>query len=256
MTASAVTWSSDGPILHLELNRPPANALGPVIIEGLHAALDAAERQAPKVIIVSSALDGFFAAGADIKHMTSVDAQSFRSYGDALRAGLQRLASQPALSVAAIEGMALGGGLELAMACTLRVAGRTARLGLPEVKLGLIPGAGGTQRLPRLLGRGAALDLMLTGRQIEAAEALRIGLIDRLVEPGTAAAAAAALAVELCQASAPAQQAVLRTVDAAADLPLQDGLRYEVDQIQQLFEDGEAAEGLRAFIEKRRPKFA
>jgi enoyl-CoA hydratase len=256
MTASAVTWSSDGPILHLELNRPPANALGPVIIEGLHAALDAAERQAPKVIIVSSALDGFFSAGADIKHMTSVDAQSFRSYGDALRAGLQRLASQPALSVAAIEGMALGGGLELAMACTLRVAGRTARLGLPEVKLGLIPGAGGTQRLPRLLGRGAALDLMLTGRQIEAAEALRIGLIDRLVEPGTAAAAAAALAVELCQASAPAQQAVLRTVDAAADLPLQDGLRYEVDQIQQLFEDGEAAEGLRAFIEKRRPKFA
>jgi enoyl-CoA hydratase len=256
MTASAVTWSSDGPILHLELNRPPANALGPVIIEGLHAALDAAERQAPKVIIVSSALDGFFAAGADIKHMTSVDAQSFRSYGDALRAGLQRLASQPALSVAAIEGMALGGGLELAMACTLRVAGRTARLGLPEVKLGLIPGAGGTQRLPRLLGRGAALDLMLTGRQIEAAEALRIGLIDRLVEPGTAAAAAQALAVELCQASAPAQQAVLRTVDAAADLPLQDGLRYEVDQIQQLFEDGEAAEGLRAFIEKRRPKFA
>ncbi|MDT5312286.1 MAG: hypothetical protein QOE74_1306 [Mycobacterium sp.] len=256
MTASAVTWSSDGPILHLELNRPPANALGPVIIEGLHAALDAAERQAPKVIIVSSALDGFFAAGADIKHMTSVDAQSFRSYGDALRAGLQRLASQPALSVAAIEGMALGGGLELAMACTLRVAGRTARLGLPEVKLGLIPGAGGTQRLPRLLGRGAALDLMLTGRQIEAAEALRIGLIDRLVEPGTTAAAAQALAVELCQASAPAQQAVLRTVDAAADLPLQDGLRYEVDQIQQLFEDGEAAEGLRAFIEKRRPKFA
>jgi enoyl-CoA hydratase/carnithine racemase len=256
MTASAVTWSSDGPILHLELNRPPANALGPVIIEGLHAALDAAERQAPKVIIVSSALDGFFAAGADIKHMTSVDAQSFRSYGDALRAGLQRLASQPALSVAAIEGMALGGGLELAMACTLRVAGRTARLGLPEVKLGLIPGAGGTQRLPRLLGRGAALDLMLTGRQIEAAEALRIGLIDRLVEPGTAAAAAQALAVELCQASAPAQQAVLRTVDAAADLPLQDVLRYEVDQIQQLFEDGEAAEGLRAFIEKRRPKFA
>ncbi|MDT5079618.1 MAG: hypothetical protein QOJ80_4255 [Mycobacterium sp.] len=258
MTTSgrAVTWSADGPVLHIVLDRPPANALGPVIIDGLHAALDAAEKMAPKVVIVSSALAGFFAAGADIKHMTTVDAESFRAYGDALRAGVERLAAQPALTIAAIEGLALGGGLELAMACTMRVAGSGARLGLPEVKLGLIPGAGGTQRLPRLVGRGAALDLMLTGRQIDAADALRIGLVERVVDAGTAVQAARALAEELCAASAPAQLAVLRTVAAAADLELAAGLRYEVDQIQQLFEDGEAVEGLRAFAEKRKPKFA
>jgi enoyl-CoA hydratase len=255
-SASAVTWSADGPVLHIVLDRPPANALGPVIIDGLHAALDAAEKMAPKVVIVSSALAGFFAAGADIKHMTTVDAESFRAYGDALRAGVERLAAQTALTIAAIEGLALGGGLELAMACTMRVAGSGARLGLPEVKLGLIPGAGGTQRLPRLVGRGAALDLMLTGRQIDAADALRIGLVERVVDAGTAVQAAHALAEELCAASAPAQLAVLRTVAAAADLELAAGLRYEVDQIQQLFEDGEAVEGLRAFAEKRKPKFA
>jgi enoyl-CoA hydratase/carnithine racemase len=255
-SALAVTWSADGPVLHIVLDRPPANALGPVIIDGLHAALDAAEKMAPKVVIVSSALAGFFAAGADIKHMTTVDAESFRAYGDALRAGVERLAAQPALTIAAIEGLALGGGLELAMACTMRVAGSGARLGLPEVKLGLIPGAGGTQRLPRLVGRGAALDLMLTGRQIDAADALRIGLVERVVDAGTAVQAAHALAEELCAASAPAQLAVLRTVAAAADLELAAGLRYEVDQIQQLFEDGEAVEGLRAFAEKRKPKFA
>jgi enoyl-CoA hydratase/carnithine racemase len=256
VTTPAVTWSADGPVLHIELNRPPANALGPVILDGLHAALDAADELAPKVLIVSSALDGFFAAGADIKHMTTVDAESFRAYGDALRAGVERLAAQPALSIAAIEGLALGGGLELAMACTMRVAGAGARLGLPEVMLGLIPGAGGTQRLPRLVGRGAALHLMLTGRQIDSAEALRIGLVERVVDAGTAVQASRALADKLCAASAPAQQAVLRTVDAAADLDLAAGLHYEVDQIQQLFEHGEAAEGLQAFVEKRKPKFA
>jgi enoyl-CoA hydratase/carnithine racemase len=253
---TAVSWQSDGPVLHITLNRPPANALGPVIVEGLHAALDAAQELSPKVLVIGSALDGFFAAGADIKHMTSVDAASFREYGDTLRSGLERLAGQPALSIAAIEGLALGGGLELAMACTLRVAGADARLGLPEVKLGLIPGAGGTQRLPRLVGRGPALDLMLTGRQIDANEALRIGLVDRLAEAGSAVAVAQALAEELCRASAPAQQAVLRTVDAAQDLELRAGLEFEVEQIQELFEHGEAAEGLRAFVEKRKPKFA
>lgn len=252
----AVTWSADGPVLHIVLNRPPANALGPAITEGLHAALDVADETGPTVLVVSSGLPGYFAAGADIKHMTTVDAASFKAYGDTLRSGLDRLAAHPALSIAAIDGLALGGGLELAMACTLRVAGADSKLGLPEVKLGLIPGAGGTQRLPRLVGRGAALDIMLTGRQLSAEDALRIGLIDRLSPAGSALDVARELADELCGASLPAQQAVVRTVGAAFDLPLDEGLRYEVDQIQELFEHGEAAEGLRAFVEKRRPNFA
>jgi len=253
---AAVTWNRDGAIVEFVLNSPPANALGLEIIEGLHTAIDYAESADAKVIVVASAIDGFFAAGADIKHMSSVDPASFREYGDALRGVLERLAALPLVSVAAIEGLGLGGGLELAMACTLRVAAAGARLGLPEVKLGLIPGGGGTQRLPRLVGRGRALDIMLTGRQVDADEAFRIGLVDRFTEPGeTARAAAWQLAHELSAASTPAQLAVVRTVDAAYDRPLADGLRYEVEQIQELFEHGEAVEGIRAFIDKRAPEF-
>src|SRR6201988_3932506 len=202
---SPVTWHAEQSVLEIVLNRPPANALGLPIIDGLNIGLDAADALPAKVIVVSSALPGFFAAGADIKHMSSVDAGSFGAYGDALRGAVERLAAHPAVSVAAVDGLALGGGLELAMACSLRVAGSSARLGLPEVKLGLIPGAGGTQRLPRLVGRGRALDIMLTGREVEADEAFWIGLIDRLAEPGeTARAAAWQLAHELAAASTPA----------------------------------------------------
>jgi enoyl-CoA hydratase/carnithine racemase len=253
---ASVTWNKDGSIVEVILDGPPANALGPDIVEGLHAAMDFAETATAKVLLVTSAITGFFAAGADIKHMSAVDAASFREYGNALRAGLERLSALPMVSVAANDGLALGGGLELAMACTMRVAATGARLGLPEVKLGLIPGAGGTQRLPRLVGRGRALDIMLTGRQVEADEAFWIGLIDRLAEPGeTARAAAWQLAHELAAASTPAQLAVVRTVDAAYDRPIHEGLRYEVEQVQELFERGEAMEGLRAFIAKRAPEF-
>src|SRR5271166_782181 len=254
---AAVTWNRDGAIVEIVLDRPPANALGLEIISGFHTAMDYAQAVEAKVLVVASAVDGFFAAGADIKHMSAIDPASFREYGDALRGALERLAALPLVSVAAVDGLALGGGLELAMACTLRVGAARARLGLPEVKLGLIPGAGGTQRLPRLIGRGRALDLMLTGRQIEADEAYWTGLIDRLAEPDTTARATAwQLARELAAASTPAQLAVVRTVDAAYDRPLPEGLRFEVEQVQDLFERGEAAEGLRALIEKRTPEFA
>jgi enoyl-CoA hydratase/carnithine racemase len=252
----SVTWNRDGTILEIVLGSPPANALGPELIDGLQTAMDYAQSAGAKIIVLTSAVEGFFAAGADIKHMSAVDAESFRKYGDALRSALERLAALPLVSVAAIEGLALGGGLELAMACTMRVATAAARLGLPEVKLGLIPGAGGTQRLPRLVGRGRALDLMLTGRRVDADEAFWIGLIDRFAEPGeTARAAAWQLAHQLAAASTPAQLAVVRTVDAAYDRPIHEGLRYEVEQVQELFERGEAVEGLRAFIDKRAPEF-
>jgi enoyl-CoA hydratase len=172
-----------------------------------------------------------------------------------MRAVNDRIAAAPWLSVAAVDGLALGGGLELALACTLRVSGPQARYGLPEVKLGLIPGAGGTQRLPRLVGRGRALDIMLTARQVPAGEALTIGLVDRLTE-GDVTGAALALASELSRASLPAQRAVVRTVDAAFDLSLEAGFEFEAAQEQSLFEDGEAAEGITAFVEKRTPRFA
>lgn len=251
--SNAVVWSIDEEIVHVSLQRPPANALGLPIIEGLHAALDAGDAAGVKVVVVSSAVERFFAAGADIKHMATADAQGFLDYGDKLRGVLDRLASR--VSIAAVEGVALGGGLELAMACCLRVGGADSTYGLPEVKLGLIPGAGGTQRLPRLVGRGRALDIMMTARQVPAHEALTMGLIDRCVDAGDAVTVALDLARGLTHMSQPALMAVLRTVDAAFDLPLEAGLVVEVQEEQLLFEEGDALEGISAFVEKRRPQF-
>jgi len=252
-----VTWHRDSPgVWIVTLNRPPANALGVPILDGLHAAIDAAEQEADvHVMVIKSALDGFFAAGADIKHMSSIDAESFMAYGDKMRSANDRLAGAPWISIAAVDGLALGGGLELALACTLRVSGTRGKFGLPEVKLGLIPGAGGTQRLPQLVGRGRALDIMLTARQVTAGEALAIGLVDRLTD-GDVVKEALALAAELVAASLPAQLAVVRTVNAAFEMPLDKGIRLEAVQEQVLFEQGEAAEGIRAFLRKRPPNFA
>ncbi|HEY0620761.1 MAG TPA: enoyl-CoA hydratase-related protein [Kribbella sp.] len=256
MSSEVVSWRTEAPgVVVVVLEHRPANALGPPILDGLHAAVDAAEQAGDvKVMIFASAIDGFFAAGADIKHLSSVDAASFLAYGDQMRAVNDRIAAAPWISIAAVDGLALGGGLELAMACTLRVGGRAAKYGLPEVKLGLIPGAGGTQRLPRLVGRGRALDIMLTARQVGAEEALRIGLVDRQTD-GDVLKEALALAAELVTSSLPAQLAVVRSVDAAFDLPLADGIAFEARQEQALFEEGEAAEGIRAFVDKRPPDF-
>jgi enoyl-CoA hydratase len=253
----AVTWELAGEgVLLVRLGRPPANALGLPIVDGLHAALDHADADPGiKVVVVASRVDGFFAAGADIKHMATIDGEGFQAYGDALRGALDRVADPERISVAAVDGVALGGGLELAMACTLRVGSSSARFGLPEVKLGLIPGAGGTQRLPRLVGRGRALDIILTARQVEATEAHAIGLIDRLVEAGHAEAAALEIARELAAHSLPALRAANRSIDAALDLPLSEGSAYEAREEQALFDAGEAREGIAAFLEKRPPRF-
>jgi enoyl-CoA hydratase/carnithine racemase len=253
----AVTWehAPEG-VLVVSLDRRPANALGLPIIDGLAAALDEADRRPDvRTIVIASAVPGFFAAGADIKHMASIDAAGFAAYGDRLRGVLDRLASSERVTIAAVEGRALGGGMELAMACTLRVAGASALFGLPEVKLGLIPGAGGTQRLPRLVGRGRALEIMLSAREVPVAEAGAIGLVDRVAAEGAALDGALALAAELGPMSRPAMGAVIRSVDAAFNLPLEEGSRYEAAQVGELFEHGEGREGITAFLEKRLPKF-
>jgi enoyl-CoA hydratase len=207
------------------------------------------------VLIIGSALDGFFAAGADIKLMATASPAEFAAYGEQLRDPLTRLATADKPSIAAIEGFALGGGLELALACTLRVGSRTARLGLPESKLGLIPGAGGTQRLPRLVGRGRALDIMLTARTIAAEEAHAIGLLDRLVEPGTAVTEAIALAATLCERSGAALTEIMGCVDDAQERPLAEGLARETERVNQLFTEPQAREGLTAFLQKRQPDY-
>ncbi|HEX4731388.1 MAG TPA: enoyl-CoA hydratase-related protein [Solirubrobacterales bacterium] len=241
--------------LLLVIERPPANPLALDLVAALEAALDVADREAGnRIVIVRSALPGFFVAGADIKHMVELDEAGFRAYGDSLRSAFDRLAAPERISIAAVDGLALGGGCELAMACTLRVAGPDARFGLPEVKIGLLPGAGGTQRLPALVGRGRALEMMLTGRQVDAAEAHAIGLVDRLA-PGDATVTALELARELRANSRVALESLVRSVDAGGIASAAAGHRVAADEVTELFARGDAQEGLQAFLERREPRF-
>ena len=246
---------ADG-VTTITLSRPPANALGEPIIAGLAAAFDQAEADNSAVIVITSAVSGFFAAGADLTLFDNLDQAGFLDYLDRLRAQIERAHTGPWVSIAAVDGHALGGGLELAMACTMRVASAGAKLGVPEVKLGLLPGAAGTQRLPRLVGRGDAIDLLLTGRSVGGSEALQMGLIDRLAGEGVSAVeAAGVLAASLAHGPREACQAILDCVDAAAQSDLGTGMQFERDQVARLFESPDGREGVQAFLEKRRPSF-
>jgi enoyl-CoA hydratase len=250
-----LAWGEQHGVMHAVLSRPPANALGPPLLDALTALVNEFEEGSAKVLVLSSAVEGFFAAGADIKHVAELDPQDFADYRDAARAPLERLAGCRKPSIALIDGRALGGGLELAMACTLRFASPAARVGLPEVMLGLIPGGGGTQRLPRLVGRGRALELMLTAREVGAEEAWRIGLVDRLLD-GDVLNETLEVARRMAQASGPAMAAIIHCVDVARDLPHDGGMAVEGVALLSTFEDGEAREGIAAFLEKRPPLFA
>jgi len=252
-TETVVHTHVEDRVLEIVLDRPPANALGAAIVDGLTAAVARLDDEDVRAVLVRSAVPGFFAAGADIKQMVTLDGDGFAAYRDALRAPLQALATSSVPSVAAIDGLALGGGLELALACTLRLATPSSTVGLPEVKIGLIPGAGGTQRLTRAVGRGVALDLMLTGREIDGAEAHRLGIVDRLVPAGEdVVTAARALAVQLARASAPAVASIIACAEAAAGDAVA-GMAFEGDEVVRMLTAGEAREGLTAFVEKRRP---
>ena len=251
-----VSYTFEDGVSTITLTRPPANALGEPIIEGLTSAFDQAEADRSGVVVIRSAVDGFFAAGADLTLFDDLDQAGFLDYLDRLRAQIERADSGLWISIAAIDGHALGGGLELAMACTLRVASGKAKLGVPEVKLGLLPGAAGTQRLPKLIGRGAAIDLLLTGRSVNGADAYRLGLVDRLAEPGVSAwDAAGELAGTLALGPREAHQAILRCVETAAHTELADGMDAERAEVAVLFDSADGQEGVRAFLEKRRAVF-
>ncbi len=166
-----------------------------------------------------------------------------------------RLATLPMPTVAAIEGNALGGGLELALACDLRVASEHAKLGLPEVRLAVIPGAGGTQRLPRIVGVGRAKELILTGRILDAAEAEQIGLVNRVVPAGEALAAAVAIGEEIARRGPLAVREAKQLIDAAPDLSIDAGLAAELDASERIFATEDGAEGATAFLAKREPEY-
>jgi len=245
---------SDG-VAVLTLNRPKVlNALNAALLGELDSALDAlAADDAVRAVIVTGAGKKAFAAGADIQELaghSGVEGQALALRGQRIFGKLESL-GKPA--IAAINGFALGGGCELALAASIRIASEAAKLGQPEVKLGLIPGYGGSQRLPRLVGKGAGLKLLLTGEMVSAAEALRIGLVDEVVPAADLMSRARALASAFASAAPIAVRQCLAAVREGYDMPLREALAYEAALFGICCGTADKAEGTRAFLEKRKP---
>ncbi len=257
MTFETLTVERDGAIATVSINRPKAlNALNAAVLGELDALVSAlAADESLRAVILTGAGDRSFVAGADIPEMKGLggpEAAAFSRRGQAVFSAIEAL-EVPV--IAAINGFALGGGLELALCAHIRVAARTAKLGLPEVTLGLIPGYGGTQRLPRLIGRGPALELILTGAFVDAERAAALGLVNRVVDPEHLTAETRALADAIAKVGPRAVSAALGAVRRGLDLPLSEGLGAEADAFGALFETRDAAEGIAAFMEKRKPAF-
>lgn len=246
-----------GGVRTITVNRPDKlNALDRQTIGELQIAFDqACHDEAVRVVVLTGAGEKAFVAGADIAELSTlspIQAQAFA------RAGQQMMRSVETLGkpvIARLGGYALGGGLELAMACHLRIASTRARVGQPEINLGLIPGFGGTQRLARLAGRAAALELCLLGAPIDAARSLALGIVNRVVEPEALDAEVEAVAAQLAAAAPQALAGILDTVLAAGDLGIDDGLAYEAKAFGLCFSTADMREGTAAFLERRKPGF-
>ena len=242
----------------ITLNRPEKlNALSGAVIAELREAFQQVESDsAIRAAILTGAGEKAFVAGADINELaalTPLEARAFARRGQQVFRMLET-SSKP--SVAAMNGFALGGGLELAMACTVRFASENAKMGQPEVKLGIIPGYGGTQRLPRLVGRGRALELLLAGDPIPAADAHRIGLVNAVVPQAELLNFSRAWLGKVLANAPVALALVLETVDAGLDAGLEEGLRFEAAAFAVSAATDDCREGTRAFLEKRKPAFA
>jgi enoyl-CoA hydratase len=239
----------------ITLNRPAAlNALCAALIEELDAALDAMEADDAIGAIVLTGSDKAFAAGADINEMAG------KSYTDAYSAdfitvGWERVAACRKPIIAAVAGYALGGGCEIAMMCDFIIAADTARFGQPEITLGTIPGAGGTQRLTRLVGKSKAMDMCLTGRMMDADEAERCGLVSRVVAADALQEDALKTAAKIARMSRPIAMMAKESVNRAYESTLAEGIRFERRMFHATFATQDQKEGMNAFIEKRKPAF-
>lgn len=238
----------------IRLNRPQAlNALNTKLVAELSQAIDAYEADANIGCMIITGSDKAFAAGADIKEMA--DKSFIEAYMGDFAAAWDRAAHARKPIIAAVAGYALGGGCELAMHCDLIIAADNAKFGQPEIKLGVIPGIGGTQRLIRAVGKAKAMDLILTGRMMDAAEAERAGLVARVVPAAQLMDEAFKAAETIAAMSLPAVLAAKEAVNRAFETPLAEGIRFERRIFHSLFATEDQKEGMAAFIEKRPPKF-
>jgi methylglutaconyl-CoA hydratase len=247
----------DEGIVLLGLDRPAAkNALGRQLLGELESALGELHQDGRvRVVLLHSLVPGVFCAGADLKERAAMSAEEAEAFVDRLRSTFTALERLPMPTLAVVEDAALGGGLELALACDLRVAGESAVLGLPETGLAIIPGAGGTQRLPRLIGRSKAKELIFTGRKIGAAEARGLGLADQVASRGDALQAALGLAREILPKGPVALRAAKAAIDGGLDLDREAGLALEARCYARVLPTRDRLEGLAAFREKRKPVY-
>ena len=254
---STLTLTFEAPVAVVTLNRPEVmNALNAQTFTDLHEAFTLLTADPTiRVILLTGAGAKAFAAGADINELARTDAASGEALSLRGQAVFTEIETCGKPVLACINGFALGGGCELAMACTLRIAAESARLGQPEVKLGLIPGYGGTQRLPRLVGPSAALRLLLTGAMISAEEAFRMGLVDLVVAPDDLMDVARAMAAQMTELAPLALAACMRAVQQGAALPLDQALALEARIFGSLNDSSDKKEGVDAFLTKRKPRF-
>jgi enoyl-CoA hydratase/carnithine racemase len=252
-----VVYDKKGPIAYVTLNRPKVlNALNKATVDELRASFeDARDDSAVRGVILTGAGEKAFAAGADIAEIannTAVQAEEGTRRGQALTDLIENL-GKPV--IAAVNGYALGGGCELTMSCTIRVAAESAKFGQPEVKLGVMPGYGGTQRMPRLVGKGRALKLILSGDIIDAAEAYRIGLVDELVPNATLIERAEAVLMKIIANAPLSLKYALEAVNKGMETSVAEGLLIEASLFAVCASTDDKKEGTSAFLEKRAPKF-
>jgi enoyl-CoA hydratase len=257
MSYKNLLYETAGGIARLTINRPEKlNALNRETVEEIGAALVLFEADASAgALIVTGSGPKAFVAGADIGELAEQTPQGGKEYSILGQGILRRLEACGKPTIAAVNGYALGGGLELALACHIRIASESASLGLPEVTLGIIPGFGGTQRLPRLVGRGRALQMILSGDRIDAAEALRCGLVDKVVKPEELIPETEKLARTIASRGPVAVRYAIEAVDRGLEMSQSEGLFLEATLFGLLTTTEDMKEGTRAFLEKRKPTF-
>jgi len=254
-TGSPVRLHVENGIATITIDRPKAlNALNSEVLAKVHAAVEDVKGRASG-ILVTGAGDRAFVAGADIAEMADYGPDEATAFSRKGQAAFQALEDFPGLTVAAVNGYALGGGLELALACDVLIASTGAKLGLPEATLGVVPGFGGTQRLPRRVGPGWAKRMLLTGKPVDAETALRIGLADQLAAPEDLLATATKLLLDAAHVGPVAAREAKRLVREGLDMPQREAIAAEADAFGGVFATADQKEGMRAFLEKRKPAF-
>ncbi len=247
----------DSHVAVLTLNRPPANALSVEMLAELEESIESINgNETIKAVVLAGGSTKFFCAGADIKELSKInseeDGNKYGAYGQSI---FNKIESAPKPYIAAVEGVCMGGGFELALACHMQIAGTEAKFALPEINLRLIPGFGGTCRLPERIGKPRALEMMLTGKEIAGETAQKLGFVNQVVKSGAALETAVHLAKQIADKGGRTIAAIMSATNDADCASLEERLKKETDEFGQLFTTHDTREGILAFLEKRLPKF-